>query len=593
MSVEKTHPDYDYMSPLWTIMRDTYAGQRAIHAAGTAYLPRLSGQSNADYTAYKSRAVWHNAVKRTIGAMVGMAFRKPPVVMNDDTLTELLENLDLNYTSAYTMAKMMMSEIITVGRVGVLIDYNTDAPDVVSLDQAMSEGRRAYATMYEAEAITNWRTEIIAGKPVLTMAVLREKRQTYVGFEVINETIYRVLLLDQGVYRVQVYSKVNDKDYVLESEVTPIKNGAPLSYIPFYIYGINGQQITPIEPPLYDLACLNISHYQTTADLEHGAHFTALPTAVVTGHTLGDGESLSIGSQAAWVFSNDNAKANFLEFTGQGLGALENRLAKKEEQMAAQGARMLSPDKAVAEAAQTEIVRRAGELSFLSSITVSVSELMTEIIQECADWMGLNADEFSYVLTRDFMPAKMTPQELTAWVSALQTGAVSQQTFFEALQEGEMVGDTLTYEEEEGRRETQRLALPPVADNEPLPMPETDDSDDQEDDSEDDKPLDLTPIVDAIKGIKIEIPAAPQPVVQQAPDASFMPVLASMAASQDLLAAIIAKKDESVPDLVGKIQETNAELIDRIEKNTKALLNDKEISYDNQGRIIAVKTKEV
>ncbi|MFX5825171.1 DUF4055 domain-containing protein, partial [Acinetobacter baumannii] len=84
----------------------------------------------------------------------------------------------------------------------------------------------------------------------------------------------------------------------------------------------------------------NYAHYLVSADYEHGCHFAGLPTPVVTGYTPQNGpngeppEKLYIGSAAAWVFPQPDAKAYFLEFEGQGLDALEKNLSRKENQMA-------------------------------------------------------------------------------------------------------------------------------------------------------------------------------------------------------------------------------------------------------------------
>jgi hypothetical protein len=118
------------------------------------------------------------------------------------------------------------------------------------------------------------------------------------------------------------------------------------------------------------------------ADLEHGAHFTGLPTPIITGHNLGEDETFSIGSTTAWVLPNEytdvkylefTTDVKYLEFTGQGLGALESRLVSKERQMATLGARLLVEEKAAVEAAETHNIKRQGENSALSSVAESIS----------------------------------------------------------------------------------------------------------------------------------------------------------------------------------------------------------------------------
>ena len=53
------------------------------------------------------------------------------------------------------------------------------------------------------------------------------------------------------------------------------------------------------------------------ADYKHGLHFTALPTAWVSG--FDKTTELRIGSSTAWVADSVGAVAGFLEFRGHGL----------------------------------------------------------------------------------------------------------------------------------------------------------------------------------------------------------------------------------------------------------------------------------
>ena len=56
------------------------AGEDAVKAAGTKYLPRLDGQSDENYLAYQTRACFSNATRRAADAFVGLVFRKAPFV---------------------------------------------------------------------------------------------------------------------------------------------------------------------------------------------------------------------------------------------------------------------------------------------------------------------------------------------------------------------------------------------------------------------------------------------------------------------------------------------------------------------------------
>jgi hypothetical protein len=315
--------------------------------------------------------------------------------------------------------------------------------------------------LYDTESIINWKVERVNNEMMLVLVVLTEVAQIPKDeFTVEKETRYRVLDLVNGVYRVRMFKVDKDQKEQLLSETFPKMNGAPLAWIPFVFIGIDDVTADVDDPPLIDLVDMNLSHYRTNADLEHGAHFTALPTAVVAGHRPENpGEKLYIGSQAAWVFPNADAHAEFLEFSGQGLGALTTLLERKEAQMAILGARMLEPQKRAVEAADTESMHRKGEESTLAAAAQTISLGLTRALEWFTMWAGAG-EEASVELNRDFFPVPMTPAELSALVSAWQQGAISDQTLFETLQQGEIISKDKTLEDEQAQIEAcqQKLA---------------------------------------------------------------------------------------------------------------------------------------
>ena len=120
--------------------------------------------------------------------------------------------------------------------------------------------------------------------------------------------------------------------------------------------------------PLLDLANVCLSHYRSSADLEHGRHFTALPQVRTSQELIqmNTTKAFMSGQGTAWVIPNEQAKVGFLEFSGQGLGSLERALEQKKKMMAVLGARLLEGPKGV-EAAETARIRQNTETSILGS----------------------------------------------------------------------------------------------------------------------------------------------------------------------------------------------------------------------------------
>jgi len=448
MPVDTQHSQYVVYSPVWRTLRDTITGHRAVNARGEVYLPRLSGQDATDYEKYLKRTVFFNAVGRVSEAMVGMVFRKPPTV-EGEPLGELVDDVTGSGQGLVSFAQDVFNEIVDVTRCGVMVDYTRNATGApMTLAQAQTMGMRPYMAMYKAENIINWRVDVESGGDKLVLVVLAESREVASsdGFGTDVETQYRVLKLVEGVYVQEVWQASKGGGHALFETVTPMMAGRTMDYIPFRMFGtVDGN--ADIAPPLLeDLAYVNLAHYRNTADLEHGLHFTGLPTAVITGVKATD-QTYSIGSANAWVFENDAAKATYLEFTGAGLGPLKEAIKDKEQQMAALGARMLAPDKLAAESADSIAQRRAGEISALAGLSKNVSRGLTKCMEWMRDWIPAQGD-VSIVLNTEFNPRSIGAQEITALLQAVTTGQISSQSFYDAMVRGEVLNGERTYQEE-------------------------------------------------------------------------------------------------------------------------------------------------
>jgi hypothetical protein len=456
MPVNTKHADYSKNKQLWENCEHATQGQSEIHAHGVQYLPRLSGQNDDEYKAYVKRALFYNATARTVDGLTGMLFLKPPKIEYPTAMQGIIDDVTMTGLSLHQFAEMVADDIMVFGRCGVLVDYPpiTNASTMAEMAQL---GARPYATKYDAESIINWKTKRVNNVQMLSMAVLKESAQVAKDeFESETVTRYRVLDLDV-IYRQRVFEE--DKQGLITQigdDIFPLMNGNTMSFIPFEFIGVRDNSPCVDKPPLLDLVDVNLSHYRTSADLEHGRHFTGLPTPVVCGVQLESGQSLSIGSAKAWVFPDPQASASFLEFTGQGLGELREAMREKESMMATLGARMLAPESKGIESAQTASIHRAGENSVLASISQSISISLTHILEWLRDWSNI-AGEVLVELNRDFVPPTMTAQDLTALVTAWQSGAISHNALFEQLKQNDIIAADKTFEDEK-----ELIAMNPV-----------------------------------------------------------------------------------------------------------------------------------
>jgi hypothetical protein len=471
MPVTTLHPEYIENLSRWQRYRDAVEGEDAVKARGEAYLPKKSvRQSKEEYDAYVKRAVYFNAAGRTKDGLTGLLDRVPPALTFPEAMQEVIDDVTLDGISLAEMVKQAEDDVITVGRAGILVDYpSNDIDGSQTLAEYEQAGSRPYATFYSAESITNWAESRVGNRTLTTMVVLLESASGLNPddeFDSKSIEQYRVLDLVEGVYRQRVFRRSGDGDsaeFVVVEETFPRMAGRPMSYIPFEFigprYGVNRIQ----KPPIADLADVNLSHYRTMADLENGRHWCGSPTPVFTGEfTSADGDEVTeirLGSETG-IQMTQGSDAKYLEFSGTGLSELREADQQKREMMIVLGARILAPDQRQVEAAETAAIHRAGENSTLASVAHSVSKSITRVLEYLRDWGG-HSGEVGCEINTDFMPAEMTPEELTAVVDAWQRGGITSAEKFWLLQRGELIRQEKTFEEHEAELEAEgpRLGL--------------------------------------------------------------------------------------------------------------------------------------
>ena len=452
MAVNEKHPEYLKNLTKWQLMRDALAGE----VAKEKYVPKLSDQEAEEYSAYVGRAEFYNATARTQVALTGLLFAKPPKVELPEALKTIGENISLDDDTLEALAKNIADECLSVGRCGVLVDL----PSVEKADYSKLEAERlnlrAYATLYKAENIINWKTTKINGSNVTSLVVLAETYAEPTQDEFVDKikTRYRVLDLHEGYYRQRVFSETKAGNFEVVSEIYPSANGQKLEYLPFTFFNVNDLKTSVEKPPLLDLAKVNISHFRSEVDLEHGTHFTALPTPYVTGYQGESSEKLKIGSTAVWVINDPSAKVGFLEFSGAGLSTLENRIAVKEKRMSILGARLLLDEKKTAEATETLQMRKSGENAVLTSVASTISEGIVSFLKDVAFFENIAGENLIYEINTDYNLTMIEPQLLAQIIAGIQSGDIPNEVLYDALLKGELMPKTIqSYEDYQAKLE--------------------------------------------------------------------------------------------------------------------------------------------
>lgn len=424
MPIDSKHPLYDAFIARWQRCRDACEGDDAVKSRKVKYLPKPGGLDQEQYNAYVQRALFYEAPGRTIDGFVGAMSRKDAVVNVPEKLNPIVEDATADGTSLNEFAKRLCSETILQGRAGVLVDY----------DDKLG---RSYLSVWQTENITNWSDNYIVLFEIVYEADLIDK------FKQVATEQYRELSIIDGSYTVTLWRKTKDQQGGISTQwaiygdpVIPTMRGKSLAEMPFFWLTPLGKTSRIEVPPMLGLVNVCLSHYQNSADLEHGLHFSGLPTLYATGISDPD-KPIIVGSLAVICIPDANAKVAYAEVNGD-FNGLESAMMHKEQKMAVLGAAVFHDGAKGVEAAETARIRKGGETSLLVGVTTAVEATLKSALQCAADWMNATG-EIEITLNREYVDITIDGPTLTGLVQAYQAGALTVEQFLYNMQQGDLL----------------------------------------------------------------------------------------------------------------------------------------------------------
>lgn len=417
--------DYD-------LIRDCVAGQRIIKRRKTIYLPDPDPLEpdeearKARYENYLARSVFYGVTGRTLRGLVGLVFDKDPAVLVPDLLKPVLADATGSGTSLDQQAHASLSDVVAIGRAGVLTDYpNTPAP--VTRADALQGNIRPTIIRYEAENIINWRTRSIGSRVLLTLVVLREH---YVleddGFSEKPAIQYRVLRLKEGRYTVELYREQEGNDLALFETYEPKDGrGQPFTEIPFSFIGSLDNDPGIDRPPLLDIAELNVAHYRNSADWEESCFMVGQPTPVLAGISKQWAEEvlkgkIRFGSRGA-ILLPEKGSAELLQAEPNTM-AMEG-MEHKEQQMIALGAKLLENSgvqQTATEATQDYVMDNSVLGTCARNVSMAYRKALNWAWQYATGEIVDDPELIDYELNTDFAARGLTAQDrqqvVQAWV---------------------------------------------------------------------------------------------------------------------------------------------------------------------------------
>lgn len=470
-SLSTKHPSYADMVPDWTLMRDSYKGERKVKSKGALYLPMTSSQiiDGADksitsigykaYHAYRLRARFPNFTREAIETAIGMMHSQPPEI----TLPKRMEGIRSSKGETLpNLLRRINTEQLKTGRIGLMAD----------LPSKPAPGRDTpYLTTYIAERIINWDDgEVEELVPqVLNMVVIDESefgRKGTFGWD--KEEKYRVLIVgssdtnqDVGVYKQGVFKKT-----FAEAELrAPSLLGRELESIPFVIIN-SADLISEIgEPPLLDLANMCMTIYRGDADYRQNLFMQGQDTLVIKGGTFDEDEPLRTGAGAR-IDLAEGGDAKYIGVTSSGLSEQSKSLDRLEARAGSMGAQTLDSTSRERESGDSLRIRIAARTADMNQIVETGAAGLEAILKICAVWMDEDPNEVSVKPNKEFGEMPLTGQTMVEMATARTLGfPLSARSMHDLALKRRMTSRTFEEEMIEAAKEQE--------DNHPFKTPET------------------------------------------------------------------------------------------------------------------------
>jgi hypothetical protein len=426
---------YEAMLPHWKIIDAVRGGTPAMRGS-TAFLPQEPMEDTSAYDRRKGKTVLTPWYERLIAGLVGMVLRKPVTLGPEiaEAIALQLDDLNMQGDNLQCFASDLLETALDYGHAGIFVDF----PDTSNLTTRLDEteaGVRPYWVLYRADEIIGYRTTMEGSMEILTQLRVKQTICEEDGeFGELEIPQVRVYSRDESGVTCRLFRPADpekpDGDWALHDGPMDIS----LPYIPCTLLHTSRKKRAAKQPPMLEIAYLNIKHYQISSDLDHALRLTMHPKLALFGYQ--DDQDILGTSDEALVFTNTEARADWLVCRVDSLQFGSDRIAAIEQQMATLGLSTLTHQKNVGESAEAKKIDKSQGNSILAGVAQNLQNTLNNALRFHADYLGVEPPTCQ--VNRDFDITQITPQMLSAVVAAVAQGRLSTETFHEIIKRGEI-----------------------------------------------------------------------------------------------------------------------------------------------------------
>jgi hypothetical protein len=479
--VDEPNAVYDSLSKIWKKCRafshsQQYVKDSDISVHASNYLIPFSPSMNADqYAFFKAEAELPGITNQFIAIITGGLLRKPPQIeynkeVPEDAKNWILSDITSDGGSLVALMDSILKEEMQTSRAWLYVDYpNIDEESANAMAKSDWDDVRPYVVLWQAEAVINWQTTIVAGKRKLSRVIVRgyvEKFNDPLDFHPqYIDTIWVHEVID-GLYQIRTFEDLTSRDPVavggqvqtatqtgftqVGDVIEPKMHGERMSYIP--AFPANGS-IECFEPYINTFVDKEQALYNVMSRRNHLLYGAATYTPWIASD-MPEGDFNDIVSQGlgTWIRLRKGDTIGSLSPPTEALKDLEAAIAAKLNELAKLGMRFLAPETAASGVALD--IRSASQVATLGTFNTKISEVMSTVIVHMLNRrydLKLEARDVVFSLSPDFDPVAIGVDYIRLMTEIYEKNLLPRSEWLRLLKANELLSPE--YNDEDARTE--------------------------------------------------------------------------------------------------------------------------------------------
>lgn len=448
-NVSTTSVVYDMMAEKWHLLHDLLGGTSTMRVAAGTWLPMEPEESSKAYIVRLNRSILYNAFADTVEKISSKPFSRS--VTLEGTLPGVLEEIEHDVDGSGTNLTQFCNDLFTAeciyGLTHILVDFTnlvevdddgTEVErDTLSMADERNAGARPIFIHIKPPALIGWKAEKVDGRDVLSEIRIAEVRIEQVGQYGDKEVNFvRVYGIDSW----ELWKQTEDDKWAMESSGTHTFGSVPL--VTIYI---NKTGFMQANPPLLDLAWLNLAHWQSYSDQRNILRFARTAILFAKGLTDEDiSRKVTLGPNRIFRTTSEVADMKYVEHTGASIAAGERDLRTLVEEMEVLGLQPLIGQSGNQTATGKAIDEAKSQTSVQAWIRNEENGIREAYIL-AAEWLkaGEISDDFAINIFNEFGLSMRANEDIAALLQMRAKGMISHDTFITEVKRRGILSDNV------------------------------------------------------------------------------------------------------------------------------------------------------